>query len=158
MQKLSTILKIGALFFIIALAIGLYKAVPPPNPSPNPIFTNVKIERLNQNTLSINGQNFFIDLAVTPEESQLGLSGRESLPPDRGMLFVFDKPGKWGFWMKDMHFPIDIIWLDESLKVIQVVENLSPNSYPKTFYPKKSALYTLELPAGSWSNLFLSTE
>lgn len=158
MHGVLNILKVGALFLIIALAIGLYKAVPPPREAASSTLSGVKIEQASQNTLSLNGQIFYVDLAKTAEERQLGLSGRESLAQDRGMLFVFDKPGKWGFWMKDMAFPIDIIWLDKNFNPVEVVENLSPNSYPKTFYPKEPALYTLELPAGTWQKLLLSTE
>lgn len=83
-------------------------------------------------------------------ERTKGLSGTTSLPKDQGMLFVFDADGRWGIWMKDMNYPIDILWLDRSKTVIDMVENASPASYPSTtFKPKVPARYVLELAAGS---------
>jgi hypothetical protein len=84
----------------------------------------------------------------TPESRTLGLSGRESLPEDTAMLFVFDKPGIYKFWMKDMNFPIDIIWLDENKKIIHIEENIAPETYPASFGPEKDSLYVLEANAG----------
>lgn len=79
-----------------------------------------------------------------------GLSGTASLPKDKGMLFVFDRDGRWGIWMKDMNYPIDILWLDTSKKVVDMTERVSPSSYPSTtFRPKAPARYVLELAAGS---------
>lgn len=77
-----------------------------------------------------------------------GLSGRSSLQRDQGMLFVFEKPGKYCFWMKDMNFPIDIIWINESKKVVTVKENVKPESYPDSFCPSESARYVIEVNAG----------
>jgi uncharacterized membrane protein (UPF0127 family) len=65
------------------------------------------------------------------------------------MLFVFDENGQWGIWMKDMHYPIDILWLDQSKTVVDMVENVSPATYPAIFKPKAPARYVLELAAGS---------
>jgi uncharacterized membrane protein (UPF0127 family) len=49
-----------------------------------------------------------------------GLGGYESLPDDRGMLFVFQQPGEYGFWMKDMVMAIDIIWISVENQVVHV--------------------------------------
>jgi len=78
----------------------------------------------------------------------LGLSGRENLDENEGMIFVFDIPGRYNFWMKDMNFPLDIIWLDESKKIIYIEENLSPDSYPESFGPEGDAIYVLEVVSG----------
>jgi uncharacterized membrane protein (UPF0127 family) len=64
------------------------------------------------------------------------------------MLFVFDKSDRYGFWMKDMHFALDICWLDDSGKVISIARNVSADSYPKAFYPKKPARMVIEANAG----------
>jgi len=71
----------------------------------------------NTRYVKIAGQNIKVDLALTPETQEKGLSGRSGLKDDEGMLFVFEKPDKYSFWMKDMNFPIDIIWMGEDMRV-----------------------------------------
>ena len=77
-----------------------------------------------------------------------GLSGTKSLPKDGGMLFDFGTPTTPGFWMKDMNYAIDIIWIDENLKVIGTTENVEPNTFPRTFNPPSPIRYVLEVQAG----------
>ena len=55
--------------------------------------------------------------------------------------------GIYPFWMKNMNFPIDIIWIDENGNIVYRVINADPSSYPKTFTPSASARYVLEIPA-----------
>jgi uncharacterized membrane protein (UPF0127 family) len=64
------------------------------------------------------------------------------------MLFTFDYPDMYAFWMKDMEFPIDIIWLDDSFKIVHVESGVSPQSYPKIFRPTKESSFVLEVNAG----------
>lgn len=64
------------------------------------------------------------------------------------MLFVFPKDGTYSFWMKDMLFAIDIIWLDANARVVFAAEHVVPESYPAIFTPHTAARYVLELPAG----------
>ena len=80
----------------------------------------------------------------TPESRQKGLGGRESLATSTAMLFVFDYPDKYGIWMKDMNFPIDILWLDKEGRIVHIEENISPETFPKTFFPLDESLYVLE--------------
>jgi uncharacterized protein len=91
-----------------------------------------------------------INAEVVSREEDLirGLSGRASLATSTGMLFVFDHPDKWGIWMKDMNFPIDVVWLDKDLKVNHIVKSMMPGSYPVSYSPAEPALYVLELPEG----------
>lgn len=79
---------------------------------------------------------------------ELGLSGRSGLAPNSGMLFEFDQDGAWGIWMKDMSFSIDIVWADAAGKVIYIVQDAAPQSYPTIFTPPSPAHYVVELPAG----------
>ncbi len=88
------------------------------------------------------------EIADTDELRVLGLSGRESLPEDRGMLFIFDQPGVYGIWMKDMNFPIDIVFIDENKQIISTENNVSPDTFPDIFRPASPAKYVLEIPAG----------
>jgi len=87
-------------------------------------------------------------IADTPSERTQGLSGRESLAENQAMLFVFDYPDYHKIWMKDMKFPIDVIWLDENKKITHIEENISPETYPATFFPPEKSLYIIEAYAG----------
>lgn len=95
--------------------------------------------------IKLGDKSYTAEIARTTESRSKGLSGRKSLPYHQAMLFVFDEPGAYGFWMKDMNFPIDIIWIDENLKVIDVTPNNAPKSYPQIFKPKSPAQYVLEI-------------
>lgn len=89
-----------------------------------------------------------VDVADTSALREKGLSGRASLSEESGMWFVYEKNGIYSFWMPDMHFPIDIIWFDENLRVVYVQKNATPESYPHVFTPDVPARYVLEVPAG----------
>ena len=88
-----------------------------------------------------------ISIADSEEERQNGLSNTANLEQGTGKFFIFDTPGMYGFWMKDMNYAIDIIWLDATMKIIDVAENVLPETYPKVFFPSSSALYVLEVNA-----------
>lgn len=89
-----------------------------------------------------------IEVVDTPATRTQGLSGKKSFPTDTGMLFVFEKPAEYAFWMPDMHFSIDILWIDTQKKIVHIEKNVTPESYPKTFKPTAPAQYVLEVPAG----------
>lgn len=91
---------------------------------------------------------FVADNAILREK---GLSGQKNLGSNEGMLFVFEEPSLHGFWMKDMHFPIDIIWFDENYQIVDVWERALPDSYPKIFVPSLKAKFVLEVQAGFFS-------
>lgn len=99
-------------------------------------------------SVSVGGVEVKAEVVDTPYTLTRGLSGRTSLPPGTGMLFVFSNEDKWGFWMKDMQFPIDIIWADKSGTVVSVASDVEPKSYPEIFYPSVPAQYVLEVPVG----------
>jgi uncharacterized membrane protein (UPF0127 family) len=63
------------------------------------------------------------------------------------MLFVFDAPQRQGFWMKDMKFAIDIVWLDESKSIVHIESNVLPSSYPQIYRPDARAKYVIEFHA-----------
>jgi uncharacterized membrane protein (UPF0127 family) len=89
-----------------------------------------------------------VEVAATEAARDQGLSGRKNLTERSGMLFVFENEEMRGFWMKDMNFSLDIIWADAKGRVVTVVENISPDSYPQSYYPIVPAKYALEVPAG----------
>lgn len=95
----------------------------------------------------------YAEVADTEASRTKGLSGRSGLKENEGLLFVFDHPGKYGFWMKDMLFAIDIIWIAEDGTVVHIEREVSPSSYfevdpPQTFANKPDAKYVLELASG----------
>jgi uncharacterized membrane protein (UPF0127 family) len=88
------------------------------------------------------------EVVDTKSSRELGLSGRSSMKENESMLFVFDVPGRYGFWMKDMLFPLDLIWVNENGIVVEIERNISPESYPKVFMNASPALYVLEVNKG----------
>jgi len=88
------------------------------------------------------------EVASTSLEQAKGLGDRKLLAAGRGMLFPFTYPGDYGFWMKDMHFPIDMVWISSDKKVAGVTLRVFPETYPTVFYPPAAISYVLELNAG----------
>jgi len=89
-----------------------------------------------------------VDVVNTPELREQGLSGRTKLLPDEGMLFVFDRPEAYSFWMKKMNFPIDIIWIGDDSRIVDITHSASEDSFPQSFTPQAPARYVLEVNAG----------
>lgn len=89
-----------------------------------------------------------IYIANTEEKITKGLGGLSSIPADYGMFFIFDHSDYQNIWMKDMLFPIDIIWIDENNKIVHIEKNISPVTYPKIFTASVKARFVLELSAG----------
>ncbi len=98
-----------------------------------------------------------VEIANSPEERARGLSGRKELDPVNGLLFVFSESDYHSMWMKDMNFPIDIIWIDENLTVVSIDKNVRPESYPRLFRPAKPALYAVETDIYFSDSLGIST-
>jgi uncharacterized membrane protein (UPF0127 family) len=97
-------------------------------------------------------------LADTEPDRVKGLSNVDKIDPNGGLLMAFDSDGTHGIWMKNMNFPLDIIWLDKNEKVIYIVKNAPPEDPVATIYASKSpARYVLELPAGSVQNAGIKT-
>lgn len=88
-------------------------------------------------------------VVTTDTEREWGLSGFTELPMNAGMLFVFEKEGFYPFWMKDMLISLDMIWLDNDYRIIDIYTNIAPDTYPALFVSKTAARYVIELPAGS---------
>jgi uncharacterized membrane protein (UPF0127 family) len=90
------------------------------------------------------------EIADTPERQQRGLSGRPALPAGRGMLFLYPEPALRGFWMPDMHFDIDILWIREG-RIVHVepdVPHVASEPLP-VYRPAEPADTVLEVAAGT---------
>ena len=105
---------------------------------------------------------YSVDVADDAEERRQGLSGRETMARNTGMLFVFEEEQPRHFWMKDMRFPLDIIWIDGQCRLVDVASDVPvppPNAdndqIPRAQSPSP-ARYVLELNAGEWARAGLS--
>ncbi|HMH69954.1 MAG TPA: DUF192 domain-containing protein [Candidatus Saccharimonadales bacterium] len=100
-------------------------------------------------TIHLGDGVFTAKVAKAPEERAKGLGGTHSLGDDQALLLVYTTDGKWPVSMKDMTYPIDIVWLDKDKKVVYIVKNVPPESYPyEQFEPKNEARYVVELAEG----------
>ncbi len=93
-----------------------------------------------------------VNIADSDSERSQGLSGRASLPEGEGLLFIFPDKTSNPFWMKDMNFAIDIIWISDD-KVIGIEKDAKPQpgadgSQLKLYFPPSSVSYVLEVPSG----------
>ena len=88
------------------------------------------------------------EVADTPERKERGLSGRAALADGHGMLFPYDTPGRYGFWMPNMRFDIDILWI-RSGRIVHVEPSVSKDDAQRIYRPSADADLVLELPAGT---------
>jgi uncharacterized protein len=100
-----------------------------------------------------NGFALRAELASTTAELLNGMKFRESLAPDRGMLFVHGKPGNYRYWMYQVLVPLDLIWMDHERRVVQLVHKAPPCPGPRenclAYGGQAMAVYILEVPAGT---------
>lgn len=141
MEKLSTFIKDNIRLLLGAAVV---------------IFAGALIASLILNKRSaqvvVNGQSFAVVVAKSEKDRQIGLSKTDGLAENQGMLFVFDTPDYYPFWMKEMKFPIDIIYIQGD-KVTTVIENAKPpastNGNLEIYEPTDKSDKVLELKAGS---------
>ena len=100
------------------------------------------------NILVMGSKSYRYERADTALSQEKGLSGRTSLADDHAMIFVFEFPSEICFWMKDMKFPLDIIWLNSNKQIIHIEKDLSPNSYPNSYCPESPAKFVIEVNGG----------
>jgi uncharacterized membrane protein (UPF0127 family) len=101
--------------------------------------------------VSIEGYELSAEIPVTGELMSKGLSVKNQLRENESMLFVFEEPLRHTFWMRDMKFPIDIIWLDSNGKIVHIEENLMPCPLVlicPSYAPNADSQYVLETIAG----------
>lgn len=130
---------LAAIIFIIGLVL--------PNRHVSPNISSIQTK---EPMIRIGSINIPVEVAETETAREKGLSGRPSLDKDKGMLFIFSKPDFYQFWMPDMNFPIDIIWINDG-KVVGITPNVSNDFDPKNpriYSPPQPAQYVLEVSAG----------
>jgi hypothetical protein len=91
-----------------------------------------------------------VEVADTSARKTLGLSGRASLPDGHGMLFPYERPARQGFWMRDMRFDIDIVWIRAG-RIVDITLRARHDvpQPPPLLYPSEPADLVLEVPAGT---------
>ncbi|MBI2621925.1 MAG: DUF192 domain-containing protein [Candidatus Levybacteria bacterium] len=99
----------------------------------------------------VNDQSFSVSVAKTEKEKQIGLSKTTEINENQGMLFIFDEPDYYSFWMKDMKFPIDIIYINGD-KIVTVIDNAKPpvngDGVLEVYQPEDQSDKVLEISAG----------
>ncbi len=133
----------------VALLTGFFILKKPETPkSPAKLIANNSIK---SGQVTIDGIKLTVEIADTAEKKMQGLSGRYSMMEDEGMIFIFTPPAIPGFWMKDMNFPLDMIWIDANWHIVGITKNIPPDSFPKTFNPPSPIVYVIEVNAG-WTD------
>lgn len=138
-----------AIFYFLIVAFFFFVALNTSNCFSTKVCRVHFLETLVRKSVKITLPNGSLkaEVADTSASREEGLSGRSGLRDGHGMLFVFDLPGRYGFWMKDMSFPIDMVWINENGVVVNVVENAKPEDYPMTYINQAGASYVLEIGA-----------
>jgi uncharacterized membrane protein (UPF0127 family) len=99
------------------------------------------------------GSTVHVELAKTEAERNYGLMGRTSLPQGRGMLFIHERPSQNGYWMYHCKIGLDIVWMDEGHRIVEMSPNTPPCKGKASTCPsyggKATSVYVIELPVGS---------
>jgi uncharacterized membrane protein (UPF0127 family) len=140
-------LRIVVMGALIGLGIATFIKILSANP------TGCKTPYRRDAVISTISSSVNIEVAKTVPEQEKGLSGRACIGADQGMLFTFDKPDSYEFWMKDMKFPIDIVWVNENKTVNSVTQDVLPSTYPQKFKGSSPSKYVLELQANRAQSL-----
>jgi len=151
MKKYYKFTIVALFFLVIAVFLFLFSHKPALAPES---FNDYKIEEI-----KIGGKIIKVEIADMPEKQAKGLSGRKFLAENHGMLFVFTSPDHYSFWMKDMNFSLDFIWISGS-EIIEITRNVKPEDYqpPRSFTSKNKIDKVLEINAGTAEKLGIEIE
>ena len=114
--------------------------------------SNTEVEFGTQMVTFPNGQKVRAEVLFKPQDMMRGMMFRDSLPRDRGMLFVHSKAGNYPYWMFQVKIPLDIIWMDINRRIVEISENTPPCQTKASECPsyggKNLARFVLELGGG----------
>jgi hypothetical protein len=114
-------------------------------------FVFLKLSPEKKTYAIIDGQKFYVDVAKTDSQKEKGLSIYKNIEENQGMIFPFSKTDYYTFWMKDMKFPIDIIYIRNNA-IVDIFKDAQPPKSPNDFLPtyttKSQADTVLEINAG----------
>lgn len=146
---MKTVLIIIGVLAVLLIGVALFKYFP--SAGFFELFPNSPLNIKTEGTVTINSHDIKLMIARTDKEQHQGLSDRDSLPQDTGMLFIFPTADYHLFWMRHMKFPLDIIYINGN-KIVDVMENVKNPSYsvenPPILRPKAPNDNVLEVNAG----------
>jgi uncharacterized membrane protein (UPF0127 family) len=110
-------------------------------------------------SVEVKDRVFAVEVADTQEKRRKGLMFRETLCDKCGMLFIFEQPQKYGFWMKNVKIPLDIVFIDNTGTLVDLV-HAQPCQLEDCdiYYPVKKVLYVLEVNRGNFSEMDIGTK
>lgn len=96
------------------------------------------------------GQKIAAEVMMRQDDMARGMMHRPQLPADRGLLFIFAKPGKYTFWMLNVRVPLDIVWMDRNRAITEIVRNAEPcAALPcRSYGTHEQSQFVLELAGG----------
>lgn len=112
-----------------------------------------KKSSVNYRSVTLHSFEFKAEIADNYEKRKKGLGGRNGLCQNCAMLFEFPTKGKYSFWMKDMEFPLDIIWISNG-KIVHMEKNIK-SDFQNILNPEKEADMVLEINAGKADSMGL---
>lgn len=144
---------IASAIFILFFAAAFARQIAEIFTVPTTLNSEKKAVSLTREKIKVGEAVFDVDIADSMMSRMRGLSGRASLGENEGMYFIFSTSSRHGFWMKDMNFPIDIIWIQGDT-VIGYSDNAKPEPGTSMFaltvyYPPQAVNRVLEVPAGT---------
>jgi len=121
--------------------------------SQEPVIPKVAARAANTLVMLPDGSTVHVELATTNAEREYGLMNRTSLPQGRGMLFIHDKPGRYPYWMYHCRIGLDILWMDQDHRIVEMSADTPPCKGLARTCPsyggREISVYVLELPVGS---------
>jgi uncharacterized membrane protein (UPF0127 family) len=117
-------------------------------------FVMIDVSQKNEiKNIKVGEKEYILEVVTTSEDLKKGLSKFKNIEDNQGMLFVFDTPGRWSIWMKDMKFNIDIIFLNEKKEVVTLFKNIQFENHENVFeyrkyIPDYDSKYVIELKEG----------
>lgn len=137
---------------VVLVFIGGFMLVPDPAPdTPGSIEDEAAVIEYYYEPLvamTIGDHPVRASVADNATTRQRGLSDTPYLPEDIVKFFVFPEDNTWGIWMREMRYPIDIMWIDTDGAIVHIEHGVAPETYPETFRPDVPARYVIEAASG----------
>ncbi|MBI4708673.1 MAG: DUF192 domain-containing protein [Candidatus Portnoybacteria bacterium] len=139
------------LIFVVVAALIIFGFVKRPQFYSQVLPEKSRPADMAQKEIIVGDQKISVEIADTAEKRKKGLSGRDPLTENEGMLFIFDESGIYGFWMKEMKFSLDLIWVDGD-KIVDITKDVpapaSDSEELKVYNPSQEINKVLEVNAG----------
>jgi uncharacterized membrane protein (UPF0127 family) len=137
----------------LALLSGTSLGLVAQNEGAEPVIPRVAPRPADTFVMLPDGSTVHVELAKTEAERNYGLMERTSLPQGRGMLFIHERPGEYGYWMYHCKIGLDIVWMDEGHRIVEMSPNTPPCKGKSSTCPSygghATSTYVIELPVGS---------